>query len=566
MRIRNVTGSTLDLAMPAWRQGRYAILDPAGTVHAVRAASPAGTPLNVTKTDKATWRIRNAATDATLPTEITVTYNVYANSLNDRTRHVDDSHAFLSGATVFMYLPERRTDAVSVLIEAPPEWQVSSGLKHVAGNPRLLLAPDFDTLIDSPIEVGIHDAVCFLVDGKPHDLVVWGTVAADMDRLKRDLAALVRTQAAFWGSLPYDRYVFMLHVAPGLWGGTEHLNSTIMQAAPAAFENDQEYRRLLSLASHELFHAWNVKRLRPAALRHLDLGKENYSDLLWLCEGTTSYYDDLFVVRAGLQPADAFLASVAESIYQVRARPGSLIQSLAESSFDAWVKFNRPTPNDVNTTVSFYEGGALFSLFWDLTLRVLTGNKQSLDAVMRELYRLFPPESAGFSSRDLITITSRLAGRPVEDIFERHVFGTAKLPFEEAFEVVGLRLTPIDSDPRAYLGLSVQDQNGLAVVRSVLADGPAYAAGVNVGDELIAINENGVSPVNFVGDLEARYRPGDALRIQVRRRGQSRFFAVCLDAKPQSRCRLVPVTAPTDKQRAAYQSWLNQPFPESNAG
>src|SRR5262245_51710760 len=211
MRVRNVTGPTLEVALPVWRQGKYVVINPASSVRSVTAMNSAGQPLSIVKVDKTTWRIQTGGSP-----EIVIQYTVYANSLNDRTRHADDTHAFLSGGTVFFYVPDRRDDPLRVRFEAPPDWQIASGLEPDAEDSRALVAPNYDVLIDSPIEIGIHERVSFNVDGKQHDIILWGGASFDANRLERDFAQIIRTEAVIFGSVPYDRYVFILHIAPGL--------------------------------------------------------------------------------------------------------------------------------------------------------------------------------------------------------------------------------------------------------------------------------------------------------------------------------------------------------------
>jgi predicted metalloprotease with PDZ domain len=555
MLVRSVASRTLDVAMPVWRQGKYAVIHPAATVRGVTAATASNKPLVIRKTDKTTWRI-----EADGAPEILVRYTVYANSLNDRTRHVDDTHAFLSGATVFLYVPDRRREELLVRLEAPTDWQVSCGLEHAAGDPRTLLAPDYDVLIDSPIEVGLHDRVSFDVDGKPHDIVLWGGVPFNSDRLERDFAQIIRAVAAIFGVLPYDRYVFMLHVAPGLSGGTEHLNSTIMQMPPQALEDEGQYKLLLSLAAHEMFHTWNVKRLRPASLRNIDLAHENYTDLLWFCEGTTSYYDELIIVRAGFESPEAYLADLAEAIYQRRARPGALVQNLAESSFDAWIKFNNPTPDDVNSTISYYEGGALVSLLLDLDIRKRSNNRASLDTLLREMYNTFPASGPGFTTEELVQTLNRITNSRFEEFFEKYIQAAEPYPFEDLFDVVGLEMIPRDTAPRAYSGLSLQDNNGACIVRSVLSDGPAYQAGVNCGDEIVTLNGRKFKASDINPHLEQTMTPGDTVWLQLLRRNRLRRVDFKLGTKPNPRWDFRKLASASKEQRAAYESWLGRAF------
>jgi predicted metalloprotease with PDZ domain len=415
-------------------------------------------------------------------------------------------------------------------------------------------------LIDSPIEIGVHDLLTFDVLGKRHDVAIWGGAEFNADRIERDFIKIIETEAKMFGSLPYDRYVFIMHVGVALGGGTEHLNSTVIQTTPRALEDEEQYKRVLSLAAHEMFHTWNVKRLRPAALRDIDLTKENYTELLWFCEGTTSYYDMLFVVRAGLETPAGYLKVIAEAIYQSRARPGTRVQSPSESSFDAWIKFNSPSPDDVNATVSYYESGALVSLLLDLDIRGRSQNRVSLDTVIRTMYDAFPVSGPGFTSQDLIQTVNRLADSRFEEFFHQYIDGTSRYPFEDYFDVVGLEMVPMQNVARAYTGLALQEDSGACVVRSVLSDGPAYMAGVNCGDEIVTLNGRKFRAPDINGHIERTMAPGDTVWLQVLRRGRLRRVEFRLGEKPNPRWEIRKIASPTPEQKAAFQSWLGWEF------
>jgi predicted metalloprotease with PDZ domain len=611
MRVRG-PGDELVLHLPTWRPGRYQILDPAGTIRDVQAlavgsgARAAERALEVRKTEKSTWRI--AATGAA---EVAIRYRVYANSLGDRTRHVDSTHAFLSPSSVFLYAPSHRASPLVVRVEAPAEWNVATGLDSAPGDPRTLLAPDYDVLADSPIEVGLHDTLAFEVEveveveveGVRHEMVFWPTGARyDEERLIRDVGEIARAQLAIFGRFPYQRYVFLVHVGTGAGGGTEHLNSTILQtsleAIEGSVENDRAYKRFLALVSHELFHAWNVKALRPAEIAPYDFQAENYSPLLWVAEGTTSYYDDLTLARTELDSAKRTLEKLGELIDDDRKRPGSAVQSLAESSFDAWIKFNRATPDSVNSTVSFYSRGALVSLLLDLRIRELTANRASLDAVMRRMFEQFPLDEGGYTEADLRRTIEQVAGSSFGGFFRDFVHGTEPLPLEEALEWVGLELeldakksddVDVDRDDEesegdgsesegdddndddgddnepirdeAYLGLELREQDGATRVRTVLADGPAYAAGVLAGDQIVALDGRSLE----ADDLEERlelYAPGDRVRVHLMRSDRLLELEVELAGRPAASWKVTRAKEPTAAQKAAYRSWLGLEWPE----
>jgi len=538
MRIRNVTENYVTVALPVWRAGRYSILNPAGTLSQLSAVNGSGGSLRASKIDKTTWQIETAGNS-----EIQVRYNIYANSLGDRTRHVDQTHAFLSGATVFLFVPERRSEAVSVHIEAPNNWKLSCGLDGLESDPFTLLSPSYDVLIDSPIEIGLHDTLHFEVEGIPHEIILWNAPPFDREKLTREFAAIVKQHFDLFGGLPYRRYIFMIHVSPGIGGGTEHLNSTIIQVPTKTFEEPAKYRRLLGTAAHEMFHVWNVKRLRPAALAAASLSAETYTDLLWFCEGTTSYYEELMLVRAGLISPDEYLLELSEWIHKCRVRPGSKVQSVAESSFDAWIKFNQPTPNDMNTTVSFYESGAVVSFLLDLELRTRSGNRVSMDTLMVEMVRRFPATGAGFTTADLIAVADVLTGTSFEKFFASYIQSTEPYPFEDRVGVVGLRLA-LDADGvLPYSGIVTQMQNGKNIVRYVLSDGPAYPTGVLPGDEITN---------------EPPATPGTLVNIDLIRRGSPISIEFTMGSIPKGRWRLSRIENPMPDQRSAYSNWLRQ--------
>ncbi len=553
-RLPNPDGGPLSVRMPTWRPGKYLILDHAGTIVQLQARDTDGLVLPIHKTDKATWRI-----DPIGAGDIVIEYTIYANSLNDRTRHADDTHAFLSGSAAFLYADSSRHLPLRVRIKTPEGWQVSTGLAPDPVEPGAWLAPDYDVLVDSPLEIGEHQLIGFSVDSTPHDIVIWGQAEADAEKLASDFAAIVRVQRDIFegagGRLPYQRYVFMIHSHPGLGGGTEHLNSTIMQTRPTTFTSDSSYKRFLGLVSHEMFHTWNVKRLRPAGMTPYNYQKENYTDLLWVAEGTTSYYDDVTLVRAGLIEPGSYLAQMSRTISRERLRPGYAVQSLADSSYDAWIKFNRSTPNDINTTVSFYTKGALVSLMLDLEIRSRTGNRVSFDDVLRQLYLQYPLASGGFTTADMLDMLESLTDTSFVEFFGAYVSGTQPLDLDRAFAVAGLKLVEGERPRGAYLGLSMSGQT----VRTVRANGPAFAAGVQANDTLVTVNGE-----DFDGDLDElleEIKPGKTITLGLTRREQPREIRIVTMARPILTWTLEHVGEPTAMQRAVYESWLGQAWP-----
>lgn len=572
MTLDGVRTDSVDVRLPVWRPGLYAILDQAGTIRTLKAHGPDAQPLDAVKVDKSTWRVTTAGHP-----RIRVAYEVWAASLDNRTRHADDTHAFMSPSTTFLYADAWRSLPVEVSLTPPPnatDWQLATGMSsspNAAG--WTITAPDFDVLVDSPIEVGQHHRTTFDVDIVPHELVLWTGATPSQALRETDLytktpdaiAAIVRTQKAIFGSLPYDRYVFLLHCYPGARGGTEHLNSTVIQAPPEAFHDEARHRRFLSLVSHEIFHTWNVKRFRPAGLVPYDYQKENYTELLWIAEGTTSYYEDLVLVRAGLMKPDDYLKALGESIDALRQRPGNSVQSLRDSSFDAWIKYNRRNADAANSTISFYDKGALASLILDMSIRARTGNDRSHDTLMRALYERFPNPDKGYTTDDVRTILADLAG-DFGEFFAHAIDGTGDLDFEDALRTCGLELHREKGDESIPdSGLTLADQGGAAGVTEVRSPGPGTNAGLIPGDVIVAIDAQRLRVADWDKLLERR-SPGDTLTVTYFRNDQMRETRLTLAARPKGKLLVRRIKEADDQARAVYTSWLGQPWPGDNSG
>lgn len=574
---REVWGDALEIAMPIWRPGRYQVLDLAGGIQAISAKDGEGRELPMRKFDRATWRVE--AGDAT---EVRVEYRLYCNSLGERTRHVDATHAFLSGSAVFLYAPKMRHMPLRVTLETPEGWKVATGLRSVEGRPGTLIAPDYDVLVDSPIEAGEIEVLTFEADGKPHEIAVWasggGGPSYDAEKVKEDFRKIVEACIEIFGDTPYDRYVFLVHVAPGAGGGTEHLNSTIMQTTPGAFDTGKAYRGFLGLAAHEFFHTWNVKQLRPRGLVPYDYQRENYTDLLWIAEGTTSYYDDLILARRGLMKESDYFDVLGGTIGGYLDSPGRGVQSLEMSSFDSWIKFNKPAPDGPNTTVNFYSVGALASFVLDMEMRRRTDGAVTLDDVMREMYRRYPLSGGGFSSADFTAVVEEMTGSEFRSWFDAHIAGTEEMDVRGALEVVGLELVREPAKPdkesarparerqdKPYVGIRVKDASGLAQVTHVMTDGPAFEAGVIPGDEIVAVNGVRARAGDFDSRID-RLVAGAEVRLTLLRRDELKEITLTSGARPDGSWKVKRVKDPSEAQKRAMASWLKKTETKAEEG
>lgn len=560
--LHDVDAEAVSLSMPVWRPGKYVVLDRAGEVRWYKAEDARGDSLPIEKTDKSTWRIETNGAST-----VTMEYEVYANDLHNRTMHVDDTHAFLDGSAMLVYAPDRRDQACRVRITAPDDWGIATGLDAEPNDPTLFVAPDFDVLIDCPFEIGVHDLIRFEVEQTPHEIVIWGDTEYDADEMIEDFSAIVKVQSAMYGGLPYDRYVFMVHARDGAGGATEHLNSTILQTSSTTLSDDSRYTRWLGTVSHELFHTWNVKHSRPAGLSPYDYQKENYTTLLWVAEGTTSYYDDLMLVRAGITEPDDYIRSMGNALERLARHPGRRVQSLAESSFDSWIKFGVPGPDRVNTTVNFYSKGALVSWMLDMTIRQGSGGESSLDDVMRDLFEASGWGGPGFTPEDLQAFAESRTGRDLDDFFDSYVRGTEELEIADILGGVGLSLgendeaaDDEDDTGDAYLGLDLRSSGDHAAVRAVREDGPSFNAGIQVDDVIIALDDQRVTGSNL-NDLLEDVEPGATVELTYMRNDRLRTIDVAPTRRDTMEFNLKRVDDPTPAQRAAYESWLGQPWP-----
>ncbi|MDX2132269.1 MAG: PDZ domain-containing protein [Planctomycetota bacterium] len=549
----------MDVHLPVWRPGRYGLLDLAAGVRTLNATDASGAELPVEKFEKASWRI------SAIPAgDVRVTYEIYANSLGERTRHADATHAYLSGSAVFLYLHERRAEPAAVRIDLPGGWRIASGLETRDG---ALWAPNYDVLVDSPIEVGLHEHAARSVRGVEFEVAVWGETAwtqrpsgINMARLLDDIEKMAHEQIELFGSFPASRYVFFIHVAPGIGGGTEHLNSTVCQARPETFDDEKTYTRFLGLLHHELFHTWNVKAFRPADLVPYEYQREDYTRHLWLAEGVTSYYDGLLPVRAGQVKPKAYLEHLGTTLRDEMERPGGKVQSLEDSSFDAWIKFfGRPSPDLPNSTVSFYSRGEVIALALDLAIRRATSDARSLDDVMRTLYARFPDASRGYTVQDVLDAMRDAAGADMTAFYDAHVRGRELPDYAPLLAHVGLELhrKRADTDPArvAYTGLRLRDEGAFALVTGVMQDGPAHAAGLIADDLVLALDGRRLK----AADLDTRLRSlaeGTPVRLSIMRRDRLMDIDFTPEWREGGTLEVRPMKDRTDAQRAAYQAWL----------
>ena len=566
-------------SLPAWIPGSYLIRDFARNVVAIRATA-GERALELTKLDKSRWQAEACEEPLTLTCEI------YAYDLSVRGAHLDTTHAYFNGPCVFPQVAGQEAAPVEVEICPPPkpygaDWRVATAMNRQGaaqygfGRYR---AADYDELIDHPVEMGPLTIGEFAAGGVPHAIAIRGHARVDMARICHDLAKLCGQHLAFLGRpADLDRYLFLLLVLPEGYGGLEHRWSASLVCSrgdlpvrgEAGVKNG--YRKFLGLCSHEYFHLWNVKRMKPARFTPFDLRAEAYTGLLWVFEGITSYYDDLALLRCGLITRESYLELLARTITRVVRGRGRFRQSVEESSFDAWTKFYKPDPNSPNAIVSYYTKGSLIALALDLTIRRESDGRWSLDDVVRECWRRYGETGEGMPERGLESVAASLTGLELAGFFERYVRGTDDLPLANLLKAFGVDLRlraaesaedgggkPAASDlpPPPWTGMAVAASNGKQLVTLVHSDSPAERAGIAPGDELAALNDVRWTAANFATRLR-EYRPGDRVTVTVFRNDQLLSLKLRLAAPPEDTCYLLLAAERDEDTERRLAAWLS---------
>ena len=538
----------IELMMAVWTPGSYLVREYERNVEAL-TVSAAGRALTVTKSEKNRWRVATGGAAT-----VDVKYRVYGREMSVRTNWIEADFALLNGAPTFITLADGLDLPHEVTLVPATGWRRSlTGLPDAGGEHRYR-APDFDTLVDSPIVIGNPAVYEFTVDGKKHYLVNQGESGVfDGRQAVKDLEAVVRENLRLWGSLPYDKYLFLNMITEAA-GGLEHKNSTVIMASRWATRTRRTYLSWLDTASHEFFHAWNVKRLRPVELGPFNYESENETRSLWIAEGITEYYGALNLHRAGISSREELLDSISSNIEELQTTPGRLLQSAEQASFDAWIKYYRPDENSVNTAISYYTKGAVLGFLLDAKIRKATNGAKSLDDVMRLAYQRFAG-SRGYTPADFRTVVEEVAATSLKGFWEAAIEGTAELDYNEALETFGLRFRPAASTSRPWLGIATRNDAGRLVVSQVRRDGPALRGGVNVDDEILAIDDFRVRADRLDERLQ-QYRVGDKVMLLVARREQLIRLEVTLDREPARGWRLELTTNPSSEQTQRMSRWL----------
>jgi predicted metalloprotease with PDZ domain len=545
--IEKPTGTYTDFIMPVWTPGSYKVREFSRNVDHVTANSE-GKDLNVEKLNKSTWRVNFKKGIS----KITFSYNVYAFEMGVRTSYVDQFQGFLHGVSVFMYADGYQKQTCKISYTKPDNWKhITVALPEVG--PNIFMAENYDLLADSPFALGNHAIISFDVKGVKHRVAMLGEGNYDAEKIKTDFTKIIEKEISMFGEHPSPEYVVFIQNVEMGGGGLEHLNSQTSVIQRWAYSNEAKYKSFLGLIAHEYFHLWNVKRIRPIELGPFDYTQENYTKMLWVAEGITSYYDDLFLKRCDIYKEEEYLGIIATAINKNENLPGAKVQSLDMSSFDAWIKFYNPDENSDNISISYYQKGMLASFILDLEIIKRTNGKKKLDDVMKYLYtEFYKTKKRGFTEDEFAKALETVAGSSFETLLKEMIYTTKPLSYETYLGYVGLTLKN-QASAKMPLGINTKLENGKTVVKFVELNRPASKAGLSVNDEIIAINGYRVN--GDIDEFTARFKEGLEAEMLVSRMGKLVTLKITPEKDPTVNYKLVKMENLTDEQKALFDFW-----------
>ncbi|MFD2874347.1 M61 family metallopeptidase [Mucilaginibacter ximonensis] len=550
LKITGLKQDELELKMPVWTPGSYLIREFERNIESLRASAN-NKPLAAVKTRKNIWKLHTAGIDA-----VTVKYRVYAFEISVRTSFIDATHAFLSSPDMFLYPGNMLHAPATIHIKPYKEWNaVSTSLEKVNGDTFTRYSPDFDILFDSPIEIGNQDIFNFDADGVHYEVCMQGGGNYDKERLKNDLAKIVAEEVAIYGENPNKHYTFIVHNALKSGGGLEHLSSTTLGASRDAYATDRGYQNFLSLAAHEHFHLWNVKRLRPIVLGPFDYDNEAYTTNLWIAEGFTAYYQDIIVRRTQLYTPENYLGVLAEDINLLENSEGAKVQTLSEASYDAWIKAYRPNENSGNSTISYYTKGSIIALLLDLEIINDSKGQYSLDDVMKYMYNeYYKIKKRGYTDAEFKAGLEKFANKNLDDFYAQYINGLTPVNYNHYLGFAGYKLTDELADTNEpTLGITTVPNIPRLFVATVTRNSAAWKDGINVNDEIIAINDE---PVTEAGKLLTGKKVGDKIKVTVIRDGLSMDIPVTLLKSNKVKYKIEELPDAGAQQLAVRKKWL----------
>lgn len=497
----------VDFKVPVWTPGSYKVREYSNAFERVKAEG-----MDVSRIDKNTWRIHTKG-----KREIHLSYDVYCFVVSVRQSYADEYYAYLHGVSAFGYIEGFEHEAITLDLKLPGSWkQVEVALPQTKAAGYVFTCDDYDLLADSPIAIGNFDTVDYVSGGVHHRVVMIGEGNYDIERIAADFKAISDYQVDMMGEHPSPQYVHFVYNVGSGGGGLEHQNSQCSMIYRWAYTDEAAYKRFLGLIAHEYFHLWNVKRIRPIELGPFEYDHENYTDMLWIAEGITSYYDDLTMYNIGKYTRTEYLNILASQINRYENTPGKTEMDLAESSKLAWVKGYLPKEESLNTEISYYNKGMIAAWLLDMEIRKSSDN--TLADVLRKLYKkYYKGKGRGFTHAEFIAVCSKVAGKDLQQFFDQFIFSTDPIDYSTLLAEVGLDITNTQK-PTAYSGISSKVENGKVIVAQIRANSPAVEAGLSVNDEIVSVD--GWRQTQAFESNESNQKVGQKVHIQFSRDGK----------------------------------------------
>ncbi len=553
MQVSNYPGDNIELRLPDWTPGYYWIMNYAANISSFKAEAVNGESLQWEKTDKSTWKINKQGLQ-----NLRIEYDVYAYRVSVADAYLDYGRAFISPTAVFMYPAGNTDQPCTVKIIPYSEWKsVCTGLDRVAGSVNTFRADNYDVLYDCPILAGNMKVLHFEVENIPYTLAVENPGNTDLEGFKNNLEKIIPVATGLIGDIPYKHYTFLI-MDRGM-GGLEHANSMAVYARGNFYEKENKDRNKgwMNFITHEFFHLYNVKRISPAGLWPLDYNSENYTDMLWVSEGFTVYYEYIIMNRAGLLTVDDVLNYLGNTIRSYESIPGSRYQSATESSFDTWISFFNRSSNTQNATISYYDKGCALGMLLDLAIRKETGNEKSLDDVMSLLYfKYYRDLNRGFTGDEFRSECESMAGTSLDEIFDVYASSTGDIDYNKYLGYAGLQIDMEAVPVRgSYLGATTRTSGDETIITSVLRDSPAWNYGLSVDDVILQIN--GQPPADrSLDEILKHSSPGDTLNFRLKQRYFQRDISVVTDTLKSVSYRIYKLPDPDPMQQLILKDWI----------
>lgn len=548
--IDNIKSDKIRFKMPVWTPGSYKVRE--FSQHVDQTWFETGDEkFNPNRIDKNTWECQTKGQKS-----IRFTYNLYAFELGVRTSYVDQHMAFLHGPSAFIYAEGFENEKISIEFNPLDSWQnIEMPLERISGTNKFN-CDNYDLLADSPVALGNFDVSTYSTADVIHKIVMIGTGNYDLDKVTADFKKITDEEVKMFNNIhPSERYIHFIQNVDNGGGGLEHLNCHTSQMNRWAYLNEEAYLKFLGLVSHEYFHLWNVKRIRPIELGPFDYNTENYTDLLWVAEGITSYFDDLFLKRSGFYTEESYLKAVVANINRLENQPGREVMTLTESSKLAWVKAYLANENSNNVTISYYNKGMLVAWMLDMEILSRTNGSQRLDDVMRKLYsKYYTKKQRGFTYQEFIDVCSSVCGKSLTEFFDTYINTTKPIPYNQYLNTTGYSLSNTPNT-KPSLGIKTKNTNGKCIIALVTPNSPAVAAGLSTNDEIIAIN--GWRVEGEINKSVSGYTAGSEIEITFSRDGKLHTSKAILIDNPEVNYTIVPVETPSKAQEQMRQLWLN---------